>query len=301
MRLAVLAAADSWYLHDLRRAAGDRHEVCGISFRDLAGAVDNASVSVHSIAGDITRRVDAHAFDAVLVRTMPPGSLEQVVFRMDLLGVLESHGMPVVNPPRAIETSVDKFLSLARLTAAGLPVPRTFVCQTASEGLAAFDQLGGDAVLKPLFGSEGRGITRIVDRAFAERAFRLLAERGEVLYLQEYIDHPGYDIRVLLIGRQAICFRRVHQGDWRTNLSRGARAQPIEPVVELIELANRASDAVGAPLVGVDLIEDRQGRRLVLEVNAVPGWKATSAALGIDVAGLVLGYLERLVQSGPDR
>jgi ribosomal protein S6--L-glutamate ligase len=239
---------------------------------------------------------DFTQFDALLIRTMPPGSLEQVVFRMDVLGALESQGMLVVNPPRAIEAAVDKFLALARLAAAGLRVPRTFVCQTAAQGLEAFDELDGDAVLKPLFGSEGRGITRIIDRAFAQRAFRLLVDHGEVLYLQEFIKHPGYDLRVLLIGDRAVALRRRNAQDWRTNLSLGGQAERIEPTAEMIDCARRAAGAVGALLAGVDLIEDAEGRQHVLEVNAVPGWKASGQALGIDVAQLVLDYLARLVE-----
>ena len=113
--------------------------------------------------------VDLAQLDAVLVRTMPPGSLEQVVFRMDVLARLEAQGLVVINPARAIEAAVDKYLATARLQAAGLRVPRTAVCQTVEEALGWFAELGGDVVLKPLFGSEGRGITRLVDEAFALR------------------------------------------------------------------------------------------------------------------------------------
>ena len=94
---------------------------------------------------------------------MPPGSLEQVVFRMDLLARLEAAGTWSFNPARAIEAAVDKYLTTARLAAAGLPVPRTGVCQTVEDALAGFDALGGDVVLKPLFGGEGRGIARLAD------------------------------------------------------------------------------------------------------------------------------------------
>ncbi len=296
MRCGVLCSPESWYLADLRRAARDEHEIVGVSFRELAAAVNSEIVRLHSTAANRSAIQNLQDFDVLLVRTMPPGSLEQVVVRMDILGILESQGTLIVNPPRAIEVAVDKFLALARLSAAGLRVPRTFVCQTVDEGLSAFEQLNGDAVLKPLFGSEGRGITRIADRSFAERALRLLVERGEVLYLQEFIDHPGFDVRVLLIGEQAIVFCRTNHADWRTNLSRGAQAERIEPSDEMLDWARRAGQAVGASLAGVDLIQDRTGNWYVLEVNAVPGWKATASALDIDIGRLVVDYLARLVQ-----
>lgn len=297
MRFGVLASPESWYVADLRRAADDRHEIVPLSFRDLAAAVTNDGARIHSHRLPDTGAIELDSFAAILIRTMPPGSLEQIVFRMDVLAILESRGALLVNPPKAIEVAVDKFLALARLAAAGLRVPRTFVCQTATEGLAAFEQLQGDAVLKPLFGSEGRGITRIADRPFAERALRLLAERGEVLYLQEFIAHPGHDVRVLLIGEKAFALRRSNLLDWRTNLSLGGTAERIEPTDEMVALARRAAAAAGAPLAGVDLIQDAEENWYVLEVNAVPGWKATAAALDVDIAADVLAYLARVAQS----
>jgi ribosomal protein S6--L-glutamate ligase len=291
MRLAVLAAADSWYFADLRRAAADRHELSAVSFKALGSMVpssDQGSVNAATVAA---AGVDLHSFDAVLVRTMPAGSLEQVVFRMDALAELEAAGVPVINPARAIECAVDKYLTTARLARAGLPVPQTVTCQTVADALQAFEELGRDVVLKPLFGSEGRGITRINDQAFAERAFRLLADLGGVVYFQEFIPHDGSDVRVLIIGSKVLAMRRVNRLDWRTNISRGATAEPVEPQEEWVNLARRAAEAVGASVAGVDLLSAREGRLYVIEVNAVPGWRALAAAHGCDVAAMVLDHV----------
>jgi ribosomal protein S6--L-glutamate ligase len=224
----------------------------------------------------------------VLVRTMPPGSLEQVVFRMDALARLEAAGTPVINPARAIEAAVDKYLASARLASAGLPHPRTVACQGWEQAMAAFETLGRDVVVKPLFGSEGRGIARLTDEAVALRVFKALAQLSAVVYVQEFIEHAGYDLRVLVIGRRALGIRRRHPTDWRTNVSRGAVAEPLELSDRLVELAQRASDAVGTRIAGVDLLPGRSGELYVLEVNAVPGWKGLSQATGVDAARLVL-------------
>ncbi len=285
MLIAVVSSPTSWYLSDLRRAAASRHEIMPLVFRDLASHVEADGLRV--VAGDF----DLSGADAVLIRTMPPGSLEQVVFRMDLLARLEAAGIPVVNPPRAIEAAVDKYLTTARLAAAGLPVPRTSVCQSVEAGLQAFDDLGGDVVLKPLFGGEGRGIARLADRAMAERTFALLAGLGAVFYLQEFIEHAGFDVRVLLIGKKAFGMRRVNRLDWRTNISRGATPQPLELTDELVDLARRSAAAVGAPLAGVDLLSGADGRWRVIEVNAVPGWQALGRTVGVDIAAVVLDFL----------
>lgn len=296
MRIAVLASPESWYLRDLQRAAAGRHEVAPVGYRELAAAVRPGGTDILAAGG---RQLSE--FDAVVVRTMPPGSTEQIVFRMDLLGELARQGTPVVNPPRAIEAAVDKFLCSARLAAAGVPQPRTIAAQTVSAGLAAFAELGGDVVLKPLFGSEGRGIARLTDPAVAERIFGLLTQLGAVLYLQEFVPHGDCDYRVLLIGRMAWCVRRRNPHDWRTNLSRGATAEPCDLPDEWLILARRAAEAVGAPLAGVDLMIGPDERPLVIEVNAVPGWRGLAAALNVDIAAEVLAYLEQVSAEGVGR
>ncbi len=287
MKLAVLGSSESWYVQDLRRAGSDRHEVVPISFRSLASQVrSTAAIEVGSPG------LALHEFDAVLVRTMPSGSLEQVVFRMDALAQLQGRGVPVVNPPKAIEAAVDKYLTTARLAAEGLLVPHTIVCQSAEQASEAFARLGSDVVIKPVFGSEGRGIARIRDEAIAWRTFRLLEQMGAVLYLQQPIEHEGEDIRLFVLGEQVWGIRRKNAHDWRTNINRGAVAEPLEVTPPLAALARRSAAAVGAEVAGVDILPGRDGRLYVLEVNAVPGWRALGAALQIDVAKQLLKFLE---------
>lgn len=297
MRFAVLAAPDSWYLRDLVRAAGSRHEIVQVPFSEIVGRICNPSGLPGRIANP-SHPVEMHSagnnladFDAVLVRTMPPGSLEQVVFRMDCLGRYEAAGGVVVNPARAVEAAVDKFLTSARLAEAGLLTPRTICCQTPDDAMAAFAELGGDIVLKPLFGSEGRGITRLNDEALALRAFKMLAQLGAVLYVQEFIEHEGADLRLMVIGEQVLAMRRRNALDWRTNISRGAKAEAFTPDRALLDIAHRAAAAVGAPVAGVDILPGRDGRLYTLEVNAVPGWKGLAKAVGVDVAALVLEFV----------
>ena len=228
------------------------------------------------------------AVDGVLVRMMPPGSLEQVVFRMDALHRVAAAGVPVLNPPRAVEAAVDKYLTLALLEAAGFPVPPTWAGQSATEALAAFDALGGDVVVKPLFGSEGRGLVRISDRELAWRTFHALERLGAVLYLQRV--HPASrprlpGLRLERVRSWARCAATRRPGDWRTNVSLGGRAEPCRLDAEAERLALAAARAIGAEMAGVDLIPDLdRGRLVVLEVNAVPGWRALSRVTGIDVA-----------------
>jgi RimK family alpha-L-glutamate ligase len=285
MRFAVLAASESWYARDLARAAAAAHEVVTLPFSQISAGVQSTGTTVTTAGRSLAE------FDAVLVRTMPPGSLEQVVFRMDCLGRYEAAGGVVINPAWAIEAAVDKFLTTARLQQAGLLTPRTICSQTPDEAMAAFAELGGDVVLKPLFGSEGRGITRLNDEALAERAFRMLAQLGAVLYLQEFVPHEGYDIRLLVIGERIFAMRRRNLLDWRTNISRGATAEAFVPDESLVEMARRAGAAVGAPLAGVDILPGRDGQLYTIEVNAVPGWRGLGKALGVDVARIIIDFV----------
>ncbi len=292
MRIAVLASPGSWYFKDLVRAAADEgHEITAVRFTQLASFVGEGGEAID----DQDRTLGGN--EAVMVRTMPPGSLEQVVFRMDILQQLAKSGLPVVNSARAIEVAVDKYLATSKLREAGLRVPQTVTCQTADEAMRAFVELGRDVVVKPLFGGEGRGITRVTDDELAWRAFKMLEQIQSVIYLQEYIPHHGSDIRLLVVGKTNLAVRRLNERDWRTNVSRGARTTPVEVTRELADMARRAVDAVGAEIAGVDVLPAKDGLNYVLEVNAVPGWRALSRTLRTDVARLMLTHVSHLATS----
>lgn len=287
MRIAVLASPASWYVKDLQRAGEGRHQVVPVPFTQIQSEINGPhELSVH--AG----QTDLGQFDCVLVRTMPPGSLEQVVFRMDVLGLWQAAGHLVINAPRSIEVAVDKYLALAKLQAAGLVVPRTRVCQTVDEAMEAYASLGGDVVIKPIFGSEGRGIARVSDEALALRAVKMLVQMGAVVYMQQFVAHEGFDLRLLVIGEQVLGMRRRNHSDWRTNVSRGAKTEPLQVDRSLADMAHRAANAVGAVMAGVDLLPGRDGQLYAIEVNAVPGWRALARTLNIDVGAHVLRYVE---------
>ncbi len=277
MRIAILASSEGWHVRDLRRAAAELSvEIERVDFRDLVGT-----------AG-CNRPFD---FSSVIVRTMPPGTLEQVIFRMDVLGRLEASGVRVVNPPRALETAIDKYLGSARLAAAGLPVPPTIVCERGASALRAFEELGGDIVVKPLFGSEGKGLERVTSRAAAKDCFSRLESEGKVIVAQRFIQHPGHDLRVFVLGGRVLAaMRRVAETGWITNVAQGGRPERVEATAEVERLAIAAAEAVGTEAAGVDILPDLEGRYWVLEVNAVPGWKALAPTTGVDVAIAVLEW-----------
>jgi RimK family alpha-L-glutamate ligase len=274
MHISLLSGGDGWHVRDLQRAADELDHPCAIfDFRKMVDAVGTG------------RRQIPNDADAVIVRTMPPGSLEQVVFRMDVLHSWQGAGVRILNPPRALEVCVDKFLALVRCEEAGLLVPSTVVCQDAEAALHTFKCFEGDVVVKPIFGSEGRGMVRVSDPELAWRTFRAIERTQQVIYLQKFIRHPGWDVRAFVArGRVLASMRRIAKGDWRTNVAQGATAEPWKLTPELEVLALRASEAVGTIVAGVDLLPGPDGEWYVIEVNAVPGWKALAPVTGIDIA-----------------
>jgi tetrahydromethanopterin:alpha-L-glutamate ligase len=288
-RLIALVSGFGWHVEDLGRAARCLDiEFEAVPFAEVSASLGEAAPKVVAGVVELTQA------DGVLVRMMPPGSLEQVVFRMDALHRVAASGVPVWNPPRAVEAAVDKYLTLALLDQAGLPVPPTWTGQSAAEALAAFEALGGDVVVKPLFGSEGRGLVRVSDKDIAWRTCHTLERLGAVLYLQRMIRHPGHDVRVFVLGGRVLGSMRRYSPapEWRTNVSQGGRAEPCRLDAGVERIALEAAGAIGAEMAGVDLMEDLDaGSWVVLEVNAVPGWRALARVTGIDVAAAVLAGL----------
>lgn len=234
---------------------------------------------------------DLARYDVLFVRTIPGGSLEQIIFRVDALHRLENAGVRVVNSPTAIERSVDKYYTSTLLEDAGLPTPRTVVTERFDQAMAAFEALGSDVIVKPLFGSEGRGMVRVTDPDTAYRVFRALELGRYVYYLQEFIPHGHEDIRLFVIGTEVVAAMTRRGANWKTNVAQGASVAPLDAPTELQAMALRAAQAVGADYAGVDILPIVGGGYTVVEVNGIPGWRGLQRATGVDVAGRLVTYI----------
>ena len=228
--------------------------------------------------------------DCLIVRPIGKGSLEELVFRMDVLYRLQRLGLYVINPAEAIEHCVDKYDILAIMEENGLPVPRTAVTENTDEALKAFDELGGDVVVKPVFGSRGVGATRINDREVASTVFTAIRFSHGVIYLQEFVNHGFSDIRAFVVGNRVVAaMRRVAQ-DWKTNYSQGARPVAISLDKQLEEMAVKASDLVECKIAGVDILESPKGP-VVVEVNSQPGWRGLQSVTRVKIADEILDFV----------
>ncbi len=281
-------------------------------------ASDRQEWHVRQLMGELTRRgVEAYVFpvtqlvsqvgsrprvsikgyaveeyDAVIVRRVPGGTTEQVFYRMDVLHALEDLGVCVVNPAESIERSVDKYYTSALLEQASIRTPRTVVGERFSDAMRGFRRLGGDVVVKPLFGSLGTGMVRVSDEEIAHRVFRALEMAGSVYYLQEFIPHGNEDIRAFVVGGEVVAsMRRVADG-WKTNISAGGRAEPYELGDELAGVSVKAAGAIGLEYAGVDLLRSEiDGAEYVVELNSTPGWEGLQTVTERNIAAVLVEYI----------
>jgi RimK family alpha-L-glutamate ligase len=286
VKVAILGARAGWHearLAGALRARGVEPAIAPVTALSAAVAAGEPRLA----AGGV--RLDDCA--AVVVRAIPGGSLEQVIFRVDALHRLAELGAAVVNSPRCIERSVDKYFTSTLLEDAGLPTPRTRVCERLPDALEAFEALGGDVVVKPLFGSEGRGIVRVSDPDLAYRTCRALEVTRSVFYLQEFVPHGGSDIRAFVVGGRVVAAMTRWAAGWKTNVSQGAWTEALALDGALERLSVRAAALLEADYAGVDLVRAEDGRVLVLEVNGIPGWRGLQQTTETDVAAVLAGHV----------
>jgi [lysine-biosynthesis-protein LysW]--L-2-aminoadipate ligase len=218
----------------------------------------------------------------------------------DAIGVsrrLEYAGVTTLNRSSVIEACNDKGLQSLLFARHGIPHPVTRHAFSYDQVRSAVGELGMPAVVKPVSGSWGRGVTKMANAECVEAwaGGRESADAAGKLFpvvVQAYVDKPGHDMRVVVVGRTPVVAIQRTSEDWRTNTHLGASVQRVEVTAEIDKLCGQVVDALGPGFYGVDLVEDRAtGELLVLEVNANPEFAKSSAQHGVDVAGLYAAYV----------
>ncbi len=259
---------------------------------DIASGGDNP-VTLPGFAGRLP--------DGIFVRGVPGGSLEQVILRLDMLHALTLMGVVVYNNPGAIERTVDKAMTSLRLQLAGVPTPATWVCESESDARAVCQRelaAGRPVVMKPLFGSQGTGVTLI------ERIDGLPDIDGYngVWYLQRFVsraDRDWRDIRVLVVGGIARAAMLRRNDTWITNRAQGGRCESLALDAQLAAHAEDAARAVDIDYAGVDLLVTDTGELLVTEVNSIPAWQGLQSVCGLDVAQMIVDhFVARMAATG---
>jgi tetrahydromethanopterin:alpha-L-glutamate ligase len=290
-RIGLAIDDRDWHARALLRAFA-ACDVVALPFR-LADVVFDTThpcgVAVPGFAGALP--------DAVLVRAISAGSFEAVTRRLGVLHALRELGVPVWNDARAIERCVDKSMTSFLLAQGGIATPATWAVEgrEAAASIAERECPAGPVVLKPLFGSQGRGLRLIAGSADLPPPEAV----DGVYYLQRYLpveplparSRTFHDHRLFVCRGEVVAAMTREAENWVTNVRLGARTLPFSPNAELVDLAARAAGCVGASYAGVDLLVDRDGRPWVLEVNSMPGWKGLQRVAAASIAGHIVARL----------
>jgi tetrahydromethanopterin:alpha-L-glutamate ligase len=257
-----------WHGRSLLRAFKRR------GIKPLVAPLATCGFSTETATGLAIPGLGDHRPEAAFVRFVPGGSFEQVTAYLGVLHGLRELGVTVWNDARAIERCVDKSTTTFFLQKAGLPTPATFtaVTRSAAEEIARTALRDGHKLVqKPLFGAQGKGLRLIADPDDLSPP----DEVNGVYHLQEFVPptHAQHqDWRIFICAGRVVASMIRHGAHWITNIKQGARAKAAIASQELGDLAVRAAACVGADYAGVDIIQARDGRFLVLEVNSMPAW-----------------------------
>jgi RimK family alpha-L-glutamate ligase len=308
LRVAIMTDEVGWHTTRLHRAL--RARGCVGRCIDLAQCRFDSEWAWHGL---VIPGYGRELPDAVIVRGVAAGTFEQVTARLGILHALRELGVPVYNDARAIERSVDKSMTSFLLHRAGIPTPPTWAMESAPQARRIVMREAADGhsvVLKPLFGSQGKGLRRLgdVDGEFA--ALPDLGDYGEFAYLQRFVappddGAPGFDWRVLVIGGRPVTAMRRVGSSWIHNVAQGARCEPAPlagPMLEVADIAARAAAALGMDYAGVDLLPAHGGAQ-VIEVNGVAAWRGLQSVTQFDIAACLVDDLltRKFAQSGPNK
>jgi [lysine-biosynthesis-protein LysW]--L-2-aminoadipate ligase len=243
----------------------------------------------------------------------PPAALEDVDIVVDrclatsrsryVTRFVEAYDVPVVNEPETAAVCADKARNSLVLAEEDIPTPATDVAFTKESAMESIEEFGYPCVLKPVVGSWGRLMAKIDSRSAAEAVLEHKETLGhyehKVFYIQEFVEKPGRDIRVVATDGEPVAAMARSSEHWLTNAAQGAETEEIAVTPAMANLVERASDAVGGGLLGVDLMEvggADSGEYTVHEVNHTVEFKALDEVTDVDVPGAVVDWLEAKVQ-----
>jgi [lysine-biosynthesis-protein LysW]--L-2-aminoadipate ligase len=233
-------------------------------------------------------------YDAVLERSISYSS------GLNILRILNSWGIPTVNTARVAEACGDKLATSAALAKAGLPQPRNLVAFSTEAALEAIETIGYPVVIKPVVGSWGRLLAKINDRDAAEAVLEHKSVLGSVshsiFYIQEYIPKPGRDIRVFVMGDEAITAIYRKSLHWITNTARGGEGEVCKLTPELTDICVGAAKAVGGGVLAIDILEHPDRGYLINEINHTMEFHTLMPITNIDVAGMMVDYLLKVAR-----
>lgn len=286
MKLAILSRGPKLYsTRRLREAAAQRGHVVKV--------LDTLKFSIDLQKGvpDLYfRQKPLSAYDAVLPRigasiTYYGTAVVRQFQEMDVFCANTAHG--IIN-------SRDKLRSLQILSRHNIGIPRTTFVRDRKDVIPAIERVGGaPVVIKLIEGTQGIGVLLAESRQAAESIIELLQSQKQNVLIQKFVaESKGKDIRAFVVGERVVAaMRRMAEGqEFRSNIHRGGRAEPIELSDEYKETAVRSAQILGLRVAGVDMLEGKDGPQ-VMEVNSSPGLEGIETCTGLDVAGAIVDYI----------
>jgi tetrahydromethanopterin:alpha-L-glutamate ligase len=285
--VALVSDGIDWHARTLTKALAAQ------GLRTIPTSLQACGIATQGASGLNIAGLGDRLPDAVLVRSMSGGTFQAVTLRLGILHALRANGVVVWNDARAIEHCVDKSMTSFLLARAGIPTPAAWAVETQSDAQAIVrrESPQGPLVLKPLFGSQGRGLKLI------RTADELPApdEVAGVYYLQRYVGVEGgdgfRDFRLLVSRGRVVAAMTRHAAGWITNVKQGGRPLPFVPDKHMKALAVHATHVVGAEFAGVDILHGPNGRPTVLEVNSMPAWSGLQKVTRASIARVLAGDL----------
>ncbi|MHA1576911.1 MAG: RimK family alpha-L-glutamate ligase [Candidatus Thorarchaeota archaeon] len=267
------------------------HEVLPFRLTDIAAEVPHKFTHLEQ---------DISHMAGMIGRTIGFGNGDQITFRISLLEHFEDAGIYVMNPAYSFRRAKDKYATITSLHKAGIQVPRTYIGENL-EAAIDFAHEVGDVIIKPLIGARGLGMIRADHPELTYRAMKFIHQLGQVLYVQEMIEKPDRDIRVFVIGGQVIgsMYRYLPEGiegEFRTNVHGGGKAEIADISDEYKECALKTAEVMNLDYTGIDILESKNGP-CVIEANAAPSWSALSRVTTLDIAGMIVDHLVEKARS----
>ena len=286
LRIGVVGVPGQWSSEALADAIAAR-----TGFRLLVDLGRTVFDSVRN--GVFDGDLDLGGLDGLVIKKLGTDYSPTMLDRIELLRLVAEAGVPVLSPPDSILRLVNRLSGTITLQRAGIPLPPTVVTEDVAQAAAAV-QAFGRAVLKPLYTTKARGMRLLAAQSEADlcaeiRDYQSVA--GPVLYVQQFVDHPGRDLGIAFLGGRYLgTYARVSGGgSWNTTIRAGGSYAAHEPEPELIALAARAQALFALDFTTVDVVETPHGP-MVFEVSAFGGFRGLQLGLGLDAATLLADY-----------
>lgn len=286
-----VAQVGGWHGQSLAQAFARR------GWQALMVSLDSCHVSI--IEQQVTVHIPGLMQSAPIafVRGVAAGTTQQIITRMNILHTLQRQGMIIYNQARAIEITVDKGLTSQLLAEQGIATPSTWICEHRGIAHSLMQQAmdaGKSLVIKPLFGSQGKGVRLIDPQQFALPQDPFV---DGVYYLQEKIEcglHQ-HDYRVFVVRGEPVAVMKRQGDGWLHNVARGAKCTACDEP-DVVELGVKAAQAINIDYAGVDIMRDQHGKLWVIEVNSIPAWRGLQSITSVEIADVLVNDLLRLTK-----